>query len=88
MYRIFATLMCLIIFAFLFTKSPVVLIILISAVEAPVLSISAVVLVYLIHKRLPRSIRPGFLWHAVMVSGTLIYLYLSSVFLIKLVTQK
>ncbi len=85
MYRIFATLMCLIIFAFLFTKSPVVLIVLISAVEAPVLSISAIVLIYLVQKKLPRSMRPGFLWYAVIVSGTLVYLFLSITFLIKTV---
>jgi Mn2+/Fe2+ NRAMP family transporter len=83
MYRIFATLMCLIIFAFLFTKSPVVLIVLISAVEAPVLSISAIALIYLMHRRLPRPMRPGLLWHMVIVSGTLVYLFLSGAFLIK-----
>ena len=83
MYRMFATLMCLVIFAFLFTESPVVLIVLISAVEAPVLSISALALVYLIHKKLPQSMRPGLLWHTVIVLGTLVYLVLSSAVLIK-----
>jgi len=83
MYRIFATLMCLIIFAFLFTKRPVVLIVLISAFEAPVLSISAIVLIYLLHKRLPRSQRPGFFWHGIVFFGTIIYLILSSVVLVK-----
>ena len=85
MYRIFATLMCMIIFAFLFTERPVVLIVLISAIEAPVLSISAIVLIYLLHKRLPRDLRPGFLWHGVVLIGTIIYLILSSVVLIRTV---
>ncbi len=84
-YRMFATLMCLVIFAFLFTESPVVLIVLISAVEAPVLSISALALVYLIHKKLPQTMRPGLLWHTVIVLGTLVYLVLSSAVLIKTV---
>lgn len=83
MYRIFATLMCAIIFAFLFTKSPVVLIVLISAVEAPVLSISAIALIYLVHRRLPRPMRPGLMWHVVIAAGTLIYLFFSIAFLVR-----
>ncbi|UCE41498.1 MAG: Nramp family divalent metal transporter [Candidatus Aminicenantes bacterium] len=83
MYRLFATLMCLIIFAFLFTKRPVVLIVLISAVEAPVLSVSAIMLIYLLHKKLPRALRPGFAWYGVIVCGTIVYLVLSSIMLIK-----
>jgi Mn2+/Fe2+ NRAMP family transporter len=85
MYRIFATLMCLVIFAFLFTKRPVLLIVLISAVEAPVLSISAIVLIYLLHNRLPKAQRPGILWHGIVLIGTIIYLILSSVVLVKAV---
>jgi Na+/pantothenate symporter len=85
MYRLYATLMCLIIFAFLFTKRPVVLIVLISAVEAPVLSISAIMLIYLMHKKLPRPMRPGLLWYVVIISGTILYLVLSSVVLVKTV---
>lgn len=83
MYRLFATLMCLIIFAFLFTRSPVVLIVLISAVEAPVLSISALMLIYLLHKKLPREMRPGLVWHGIIIGGTIIYLILSSIVLLK-----
>ena len=85
MYRLFATLMCLIIFAFLFTQRPVVLIVLISAVEAPVLSISALVLIYLMHKKLPPNMRPGPVWYVVIVIGTIVYLVLSSVVLIRTV---
>ena len=55
MYRLYATLMCLIIFAFLFTQRPVVLIVLISAFEAPVLSVSAIMLMYLFRKKLANS---------------------------------
>lgn len=83
MYRIYATFMCSIIFAFLFTARPVVLIVLISALEAPVLSLSALALIYLMHKRLPRPMRPGKLWYAVVISGTIVYLALSSVVLVK-----
>jgi Mn2+/Fe2+ NRAMP family transporter len=85
MYRLFATLMCLIIFAFLFTKRPVVLIVLISAVEAPVLSVSAVMLIYLLHKKLPRAMRPGPVWYVIIVLGTIVYLVLSSTVLVKTV---
>ena len=85
MYRLYATLMCLIIFAFLFTKRPVVLIVLISAIEAPVLSVSALILIYLIQKKLPRTMHPGLLWYAVIVLGTVVYLLLSSVVLVKTV---
>ena len=85
LYRLFATLMCLIIFAFLFTKRPVVLIVLISAIEAPVLSVSAIMLIYLLRKKLPRALRPGFVWHGVIICGTILYLVLSSVVLVKTV---
>lgn len=83
MYRLYATIMCLIIFAFLFTKKPVVLIVLISAVEAPVLSVSALILIYLMHKKLPQRMRPGVVWYVVIVAGTIIYLSLSSLALIQ-----
>jgi hypothetical protein len=83
MYRLFATLMCLIIFAFLFTKRPVVLIVLISAVEAPVLSVSAIILIYLMHKKLPQVMRPGLVWYVVIILGTIVYLILSCVVLAK-----
>lgn len=83
LYRIFATLMCVIIFAFLFTKRPVVLIVLISAVEAPVLSISAIVLIFLLRKKLPIALRPGRIWYGVIVCGTIIYLVLSSIVLVE-----
>jgi Mn2+/Fe2+ NRAMP family transporter len=85
MYRLYATLMCLIIFAFLFTKRPVVLIVLISSIEAPVLSVSALILVYLMQKKLPRIMRPGLLWYVVIVLGTIVYLVLSSVVLVRAV---
>ena len=83
MYRLYATLMCLIIFAFLFTQRPVVLIVLISAIEAPVLSISAIILIYLFHKKLPKAMRPGLVWYGVIISGTIVYLILSSVVLVR-----
>ena len=83
LYRLYATLMCLIIFAFLFTKRPVVLIVLISAVEAPVLSVSAIVLIYLMHKRLPQELRPGVVWYGVIICGTAVYMVLSSVVLVR-----
>jgi hypothetical protein len=63
----------------------VLLIVLISAVEAPVLSISAIVLIYLLHNRLPKAQRPGILWHGIVLIGTIIYLILSSVVLVKAV---
>jgi hypothetical protein len=85
MYRLFATIMCLIIFAFLFTKRPVVLIVLISAIEAPVLSVSAIMLIYLLHKKLPRAMRPGLFWHGIIICGTILYLILSGVVLVKTV---
>ena len=75
--------MCLVIFAFLFTKRPVVLIVLISAIEAPVLSISAIVLIYLLGKKLPRVLRPGWVWYGVIIGGTVVYLVLSSIVLVK-----
>lgn len=78
-YRLFATLMSLVILAFLFTARPVVLILVVSALEAPVLSLSAVFLVYLLRKRVPKELRPGLLWYIVIWIGTLVYLILSSV---------
>ncbi len=84
-YRLFVTLMCLIIFAFLFTERPVALIVLISALEAPVLSFSAILLIHLLHKRLPRAFRPGLLWHLIMGCGTVLYLVLSSIVLVRIV---
>ena len=83
LYRLYATLMCLIIFGFLFTKRPVVLIVLISAVEAPVLSVSAILLIYLMKKRLPRTLRPGLGWYVIIVLGTIVYFVLSSMVLVK-----
>jgi hypothetical protein len=53
------------------------LIVLTSALEAPVLSLSAVMLVYLLNTQLPRECRPGVAWHIVIVSGTLVYIVLS-----------
>jgi len=76
-YRLFVTLMCLVIFAFLFTGRPVVLIVLISALEAPMLSLSAIMLIYLLYRKLPKALRPGLIWLLVMVVGTVIYLVLS-----------
>jgi len=76
-YRLGITFFCLIIFALLFTGRPVMLIVLTSALEAPVLSLSAVMLVYLLNTQLPRECRPGVVWHIVIVSGTLIYIVLS-----------
>jgi hypothetical protein len=76
-------LMCLIIFAFLFTKRPVVLIVLISAIEAPVLSLSAVILIYLFHMKLPKEKRPGIVWYGVILLGTIVYFALSSFVLVK-----
>ncbi len=76
-YRLGITMLCLVIFAFLFTGEPVVLIVLVSALEAPILSLSAVMLVYLIDTRLEPEYRPGILWHVVIVAGTAIYFALS-----------
>ena len=72
-YRAGITTLCLIIFALLFTGEPVVLIVLVSALEAPILSLSAVMLVYLLHARLRREDRPGVVWHFVIVAGTIAY---------------
>ncbi len=58
-YRAGITTLCLIIFALLFTGEPVVLIVLVSALEAPILSLSAVMLVYLLHARLRARIAPA-----------------------------
>ncbi len=76
-YRLGITLFCLIIFALLFTGRPVMLIVLTSALEAPVLSLSAVMLLYLLDTRLPREYRPGVVWHIVIVCGTVTYIVLS-----------
>ena len=77
-YRLGIASLCLVIFALLFTGEPVVLIVLVSALEAPVLSLSAIMLVYLLHTRLPRDCRPGIVWHLVIVAGTLTYFALSA----------
>ncbi len=87
-YRLFATLMCFVIFAFLFTKRPVVLIVLISAIEAPVLSVSAIALLYLLHKRVPKAYHPGFMWHLVIIIGTIAYLLLSGLVFVKIVIDQ
>lgn len=76
-YRLGITFFCLIIFALLFTGEPVKLIVLTSALEAPVLSLSAVMLLYLLDTRLPREYRPGVVWHIVIVCGTVTYIVLS-----------
>jgi len=76
-YRLGIALLCLVIFALLFTGRPVLLIVLVSALEAPVLSLSAMLLLYLLHTRLRRAYRPGVLWHIVIVAGTVTYLALS-----------
>lgn len=81
-YRLGIAIFCLVIFALLFTGRPVVLIVLVSALEAPVLSLSAVMLVYLLHTRLRREYRPGVLWHVVIVAGTVTYLVFSVLALI------
>ena len=85
-YRLGITALCLIIFALLFTGEPVVLIVLVSALEAPILSLSAVMLVYLLHTRLEREHRPGVVWHIVIVAGTVTYFALFSYALIATVT--
>ena len=72
-YRIGTAILCLIIFALVFTGTPVVLIVLVSALEAPVLSLSAVMLIYLLNTRLKPEQRPGLVWHAVVVVGTVAY---------------
>ena len=77
-YRLGISLLCLVIFALLFTGRPVTLIVLVSAMEAPALSLSAVGLLYLLHTRLPREQRPGVLWHIVVVMGTVVYIALSA----------
>lgn len=86
-YRLFVTAMCCVIFAFLFTGRPVVLIVLISALEAPMLSIAAIMLIYLLYKKLPRVLHPGIGWLLVMIAGTVIYLALSSAVLIRTLIQ-
>ncbi len=77
-YRLCVATLCLIIFALIFTGRPVMLIVLVSALEAPILSLAAVMLLYLLHTRLPREYRPGLLWHILLIAGTLIYLALSA----------
>jgi Mn2+/Fe2+ NRAMP family transporter len=86
-YRLGIAILCLIIFALLFTGEPVVLIVLVSALEAPILSLSAVMLVYLLHTRLGREYRPGVVWHIVIVAGTLTYFALFVYALIATVTD-
>ena len=86
-YRAGVALMCLIIFAFLFTGRPVVLIVVISALEAPVLSIAAVMLIYLLHTRLRKENRPGIFWHITIVAGTLVYSALAAWVLLKTITK-
>ena len=76
-YRLMVTAMCLVMFVFLFSARPVGLITLTALLEAPVLSVSAVLLVYLIHTRIPKSLRPGITWHAILGIGTVAYLALS-----------
>ena len=61
------------------------MIVLTSAVEAPVLALSAVLLLYLLHARLPRECRPGVVWHIVIVAGTLTYTVLAVQALISVV---
>jgi Mn2+/Fe2+ NRAMP family transporter len=85
-YRLGIASLCLIIFSLLFTGAPVVLIVLVSALEAPILSLSAVLLVYLLNTRLPRENRPGFVWHIVIVAGTLTYFGLFAYALVATVT--
>ena len=77
-YRLAIASLCLIIFALLFTGEPVVLIVLVSSLEAPILSLSAVMLVYLLNTRLERQYRPGLIWHVVIVAGTIVYFSLFS----------
>lgn len=72
-YRVGIGALCLVIFALLFTGAPVVLIVVVSALEAPILSLSAVMLVYLLNTRLEREYRPGVAWHVVIVIGTVTY---------------
>lgn len=86
-YRLGITMLCLVIFALLFTGQPVVLIVIVSALEAPILSLSAVMLIYLLHSRLRREYRPGLLWHVVIVAGTVIYIVLSVQALTATVTE-
>jgi hypothetical protein len=86
-YRAGVAILCLVIFAFLFTARPVRLIVLISALEAPVLSLSAVLLVYLLHTRLGREQRPGVAWHATIATGTLVYAVLAGWVLVTTVVR-
>ncbi len=87
LYRLFVTAMCSVIFVFLFTKRPVTLIVLISALEAPMLSLSAIMLVYLLYRKLPKGFRPGLGWLLIIVVGTVVYLALSSLVLIQTIGQ-
>ena len=64
-----------------------VLIVLISVLEAPVLSFASVMLIYLLHTRLRRENHPGVLWHVMIVAGTLIYFALSVWVLIRIVAD-
>ncbi|MHB8903239.1 MAG: Nramp family divalent metal transporter [Thermoguttaceae bacterium] len=72
-YRFGVSMLCLVMFALLFTGEPVALITVVSAIEAPVLSLAAVMLMYLLDTRLDRAYRPGVVWHLVIVLGTLAY---------------
>jgi Mn2+/Fe2+ NRAMP family transporter len=87
LYRLFVTVMCAIIFAFLFTGRPVVLIVLISALEAPMLALSAVMLVYLLYKKLPQAFHPSRWWLLVMVVGTILYLAFSSLVFVQILQE-
>ncbi len=87
LYRLFVTLMCAVIFAFIFTGRPVSLIVLISALEAPMLSLSAIMLVYLLYRKLPKAFHPGLGWLFIMVVGTVLYLALSSLVLVQTLVQ-
>jgi len=87
LYRLFVTLMFSIIFVFLFTGRPVALIVLISALEAPMLSLSAIMLVYLLYRKLPEAFRPGLGWLLIITVGTVLYLAFSSLVLFQTLVQ-
>ncbi len=86
-YRIGTGMLCLVIFALLFTGTPVGLIVLVSALEAPILSLAAVMLVYLLNTKLEREYRPGVAWHVVIVIGTLTYFSVFGYALIATITE-
>ena len=87
LYRLFVTAMCSVIFVFLFTGRPVTLIVLISALEAPMLSLSAIMLVYLLYRKLPKAFQPGLGWLLIIIVGTVVYLALSSLVLVQTLGQ-